>query len=651
MRFLLVLTALVGLGGVTIQDGWAQNNEPFATLYREVLAKAQPDECYYGLGDPRNVLPVVPPAQCQEGGTRKVNQAYVWGLAKSGENLWFGTMANTHCLVLGAFLSNILGPHEVPAWVCEYEDSQLVNPPYNLPAGVADWRPPKLYVYNLGSKTLTPKIPGDAPGMQRLGTTIGIRSAGTMGDVVFLGGPALTGGVNLFAFHTGTGAYIGSANLPGYNNIRRWVVVNGVLYTGVGTSSGGAVLRWNGSAATPFVFEEVGRFDGDAAELAFHEGRLFVGTWPSFLGGGGIGGDMNLAGLWMSPLIPGGGLTSADADSWTKVWEVDDYEPDPVTAATYGMGAMASFDGYLYWGTMHVPFVATYAHFLVYEPEGEDVLEQAIRGTWRAIAIFRGRNFGSISRSVELLYGESFLPVYLPASTPGEPGVWLNLPNRMGLLFGAPRFGASGFGNPYNNYTWTMSVFNGQLFVGTMDWSYLIAQVQEAWPGLDLGSFPEGQHGADLFRFVSSKYAAVAESLNGVGNFANYGIRTVVSDDALYLGMANPMNLLTDPMLGGWELLRLTADTGQGDLYTILPSEGPPGTRFSITVANAASGFGDRKGVVYLGNKKAKVLAWGNTSIHCQVPGKMRAGTYPVKVKPRGQAAITLSQSFTVTSK
>jgi hypothetical protein len=35
----------------------------------------------------------------------------------------------------------------------------------------------------------------------------------------------------------------------------------------------------------------------------------------------------------------------------------------------------------------------------------------------------------------------------------------------------------------------------------------------------------------------------------------------MVADDALYLGMANPMNLLTDPLddkpEGGWELLRL----------------------------------------------------------------------------------------------
>jgi hypothetical protein len=41
----------------------------------------------------------------------------------------------------------------------------------------------------------------------------------------------------------------------------------------------------------------------------------------------------------------------------------------------------------------------------------------------------------------------------------------------------------------------------------------------------------------------------------------------MISDDALYLGMANPMNLLTDPEgnqpLGGWELIRLGSVAGE----------------------------------------------------------------------------------------
>jgi hypothetical protein len=135
-----------------------------------------------------------------------------------------------------------------------------------------------------------------------------------------------------------------------------------------------------------------------------------------------------------------------------------------------------------------------------------------------------------------------------------------------------PLWGVSGFGNFYNNYTWTMEVFDDQLFVGTMDWSYLL---DEGLPlileylGIPPDTpilLPEGEHGADLYHFSSADVPAEAESLDGVGNPTNYGIRTMLSADALYLGMANPMNLLTDPddalPEGGWELLRLLRPAG-----------------------------------------------------------------------------------------
>lgn len=50
------------------------------------------------------------------------------------------------------------------------------------------------------------------------------------------------------------------------------------------------------------------------------------------------------------------------------------------------------------------------------------------------------------------------------------------------------------------------------------------------------------------------------KSLSGVGNYSSYVIRTMVAEeDALFLGMANPMNLQTDSTddrpEGGWELI------------------------------------------------------------------------------------------------
>jgi hypothetical protein len=521
------------------------------SLERELLAKAAPDECYAGIG---NIYPPGPPCGL---GFPKVNQAFVWGLAKTDDSLWFGTAPNAPCLVFGGYLSVTL-PHETDSWVCEFGESQY-SPP--LPEVYGDWRPPHIYLYDLQSQTLSEKSLVDP----LFYTTSGIRSAGVLGSIVILGGPSLTGGINLFAFHTKTQAYLGSINLPEFTNIRKWLLVNGVLYTAVRNADGsGNVLRWQGDATNPFQYEIVGNLASEGAELAFHQGRIFVSTWPYLKAN-----PPALAGLYMSPILPEEGLTAADSDAWQKVWQSTDYEPDPVTAATYAGGALASFDGYLYWGTMHVPFVATLAHINVYgEPETQLDLLNTILRTHRAISIFRGKDFGTASEEITLLYGEIYLSVYNFDPQSGT-GVWKFAVNKMNA---EPLWGKSGFDNFYNNYTWTMAVFHDQLYVGTMDWSYLfqdgLALLVEYIFGLPIDpnipvDFPTPlNYGADLYRFSSFNSPAIAESLDGVGNYSNYGIRTMISEDALYLGTANPMNLMTDPSddkpEGGWELLRLS---------------------------------------------------------------------------------------------
>ena len=108
-----------------------------------------------------------------------------------------------------------------------------------------------------------------------------------------------------------------------------------------------------------------------------------------------------------------------------------------------------------------------------------------------------------------------------------------------------------------------MEVFDNQLFVGTMDFLYLgAAGIRDEFDfPPELTQLFEDFYGADLWRFRSRDFPADPVSLSGVGNFTNYGVRTMVSDDHLYLGMANPMNLLTDPAddmpEGGWELIKL----------------------------------------------------------------------------------------------
>ena len=516
------------------------------------------------------------------GGQPKVNQAYVWGLVKNGTNVWFGTIANTHCLVMGSYLGLSI-PNENLSWVCEFGNS-TTSP--LLPAPLRDFRSPKVYIYNTTTDTLTDKTPliiaAGAPHSTRLNATIGLRSAGSIGNLVILAGPSLAGGINLFAFNGLTGAFINSTTLIAFNDIRKWLVVNGVLYTTVGNSgscAGGSVLRWTGTIANPFTYDVVGNLDSTGAELAVHEGRLFVATWP----------DCALAGLYMSPVIPVGGLTNANAGGWTKVWKADDYEPDPTVAGTYGGGALYSFEGYLYWGTMHVPFLATVsaASSLDLDADGSgsvdtDELLTTALGTYRAINIFRGRNFATTPQ-LEVLYGLQYLPVYDATAknyTIANDSLHQNkMPNPV------PKWGLPGFGNFFNVYTWSMAEYNDRLFIGTFDWSYLLAQgfleigfdsmatpplpPEQAQIIADLYNqikeyqvqFPWYVWGADLYRIDSSNGPAIPEDVAGLGNFTNYGIRNMIHGSGLYIGMANPMNLLTDPNdelpEGGWELISL----------------------------------------------------------------------------------------------
>ncbi len=526
----------------------------------ELLAKAAPDECYNGIGAPyTGTVPDCPDGQ------PKVNQAYVWGMTAystpTDSTIWFGTAPNVHCLVLGSYLG-LNSPFETDSYVCEFGDSQIAQAAPAL-GSLGDRRPAKLYIYDLLTDSLTDVTPAGPPASLRLNNTIGIRSATTFGDYVFFAGPAFTGGINIFLFDAANRTLIAAGNVPGYTNIRKWLVVDGVLYTAVGKANGGAVLRYTGDPtdpATRFQFEEVGNLDADGAEIALHDGRLFVNTWPSSLL------TPTVAGLWMSPEIQAGGLTTADAPNWQKVFSYDEYEPDPVLAFTYGGGALMSYGGDLFWGTMHVPFLSTLAHFNarggLYDPiDGpteEEILE-ALLATQRSITIFQGRNFGTPEQAVEVAYGLPELPAFDAVAI-----AWYLEPNGIGL----PKYGPAGFGNFFNNYTWSMSIHDNQLFVGTMDWSYLVGELLQEFlnelvlpPEIQL-QLPVATYGADLFVFTEPSAPAWPFSLNGVGNYSSYGIRNMLSDaSGVYLGMANPMNLLTDPYddkpEGGWELLHL----------------------------------------------------------------------------------------------
>ena len=580
----------------------------------DILGKAVPDECFGGITNPPSLPPpYVPlgPSGCPNGMKPKVNQAYVWGLTQTNQDWWFGTAANVNCLVEGVFLQRT-DAYETSAWACEFGQSGFRaalaqrTPPVLLPPAIGYWRPSLILrkpmnggpIVNMGARM-------DSLAQSRLSQTIGLRSAGNFNGVVLLAGPALNplDGLYIFAFNANTQGFIGSTNIPGYSNIRKWIVAQGALYTTVAVQGGtGALLKWTGSINAPFALSQVGTTPSEGAELIEHAGRIFVGTWPYL-----NGQTVTYAGLFETPLLPNSGGLPASNAPLTKIWDARAYEPDPLVASTYGGGAMASYMGHLVFGTMHVPGVATQLQLRFYSSYYNSITDPtqlqaetflALLATQRAIAIFSVEGLGANPQpsSISLLYGQAYLPVFNPSNHQ-----WVLQRNNSNL---EPSLGPSGFGNPFNNYTWTMALAgDASLYVGTMDWLYLLEQGVLAQYGVSLPtnyteldqwlneierlqpqSSPliqsvEGylagirgtingaradflSPGADLAKFQGLAKPAVIVSNNGLGNYLNYGFRTMIgSQSQLIIGTANPMNLMTSSAnnlpKGGWELLRL----------------------------------------------------------------------------------------------
>jgi len=538
-----------GIASTEGRSGYGEH-EDSRDLVQSLLAKAAPDECFAGIG-----VNYPSGSPCPEGSQPKTNEGYAWGMTQTSNAMWIGTGSNVQCLVEGTYL-NSTNPTQNADAVCEMGQS-MGSRLNSVPAGLGDFRPPHAYRYDIKTKSKVNLVASlSGADLTRLSSTIGFRAAGTNGKVVYFAGPSFNG-INLFAFSASNGSFLGSTSLTSFTNIRSFVFVKNALYTGVANrTGGGSVLRFDGTTAAPFAFTTVGsNIDGEVATLATHKGRIYVSTWPN---AGNSGSPAAASSLWMSPKLPERGLTTSNAGSWSKVWSVNAYEPDPVVAATYGGGALQSFNGKLYWGTMHVPMVSAAAKWKVYgAPENQTQAIADVLGTYRAVSLFSVDDFAARNPKVELLYGQGYMPVFDPTYN-GTFGGWKIAAGPMG----APKMGLSGFGNPFNNYVWSMSVYKNQLFIGTMDWSYLAAQSLPADlvnTGITLGdiTLPSASSffGADLFRLGEDSSKAKAVSMNGLSNNLNYGIRTMESTkDGLYLGTANPMNLSP---VGGWELIKL----------------------------------------------------------------------------------------------
>jgi hypothetical protein len=589
---------------------------PIRTGYQaELLARAQPDEYYYGVGSNANtyVAEGIDLGACflSNGLPKpKINESYIWGMARAGRKLYIGTVANGNALAAAGYgsLGGMAMPASADFGLVQEFGASYYGQTQGIAAPFGDWRPPRICRYDLDEhtfETLNQTLPPDA--LAILMQLEGLRAAGAVPPsprnprgLVVLAGPRIqadVGGVGFFFFDGTSGDFLGATLRPEFSNIRRMVACNDDLYAAVqntGPDGFGSVIRivnTRRSPRFPADIEIVGNLDQGGADIAAHDGRLFVTTWPGYLEGGQLNIQEPLqfiqraAGLWMSPPVPRTGLTPVHRGAWTKVWHVNLYDPDPLMAATYAGGALASFDGWLYFGTMHGEMTQALPYKMMHNlpesrpPDGAapgspaftDWLANRSPGAvypriFRYSSIFRARNFRTLRALLgvpveaggefELLYGYHTVQAWNPTSLAWE--------TRTNVLNQTPLMGPAGLGSE-SRYVWSMAVFDQRLYVGTLG-PLLIAHGtlgEEALYRTALAD-PTAKRGAALLMLPSSRagtFLPVSES--GLGNPCNYGIRTLVpTDEALYVGTANAYNLMADPdddlPDGGWELLKLT---------------------------------------------------------------------------------------------
>jgi hypothetical protein len=548
-------------------------------LNQQLVAAAQPDECFQSIGGPRPAPP------CAAGFQPKWNSQYAWGYARSGDFTYFGTGVGP-CGAPSALTGVVYQPWQAEEEVCEMgmgPSAALLGP------ANGDNRTPKIYRINANTDQIEDITPQDADTQNLLGLAwVGIRGGAALGiagdrDVVFLGEqvvrPNTAGaiqGIALFAFDGATGQYLGNSGiLSQYAGFREGATVNGDLYIavrlagGAAVGAGGAVLKWTGDKTNPFQFDVVGGpFPNDIGYINVHNGQLVLSGWNNVVGRTPIGPIWGggPAPVRMSPVVPQGGLTTATADpsNWPVIFDWGQYDPDPILAKTIFWGDAVSWKGNLYIGSYENSGPISLAGALwnqVGRPTSDLAKIADLTQASRPATVFEIKNPGQPNQQVSLLYGEALLPVFDQTT-----GRWTVRPNN---LHQVPRLGPSGFtGNPLNIYNWNWVVLGDRLYMATADINNPGTFVPMATQIFDLGPVGQAvtdaslrvnfalQGGGDLWRLDSPNTPAVPEDTRGFGNQLNFGLRFITvheSQGFFYGGTAGAYNLKK-----GWQVIKFT---------------------------------------------------------------------------------------------
>ena len=528
----------------------------------DTIAKAPFDGCHFGIGHMLNTYKFSGVDTCEcinAGGKPKVNGAYPWGVVQVGDNIIWGTINNILCMPSWRTMTSISSnnAYENECWVCEYEMGRRKNAGAN-----GDIMRPRVYKYN----TKTGFVDDITPSYNKatvLEDCLGLRSAATHNGVVFLGGPGLdsnagqTSTTSAFIAMDTEGNYLGQSAMNDVDgctvtNVRRWLVHDNVLYCAVGIKdkngvNKGAILRWYGDVKDPFNFRIIGYVANDAGEICFHNGRLYVGGWPTT--------NLQQSAIFESPLVPEGGFEPNQAVEWEIKWKMDQYEPNPLCRQFEQCSMLRSYKGKLYWSMWFVQYgILQFLEALKVDPATPKGVASLL-ALFRQATLWRTDDFSK----VEMLYGEDRLPNVNVLT--GE--VILPQPNVSGYR---SVYGRAGFDRQFTAYMWASAEYNDQLYIGTMTTEALLQpavrntnnpkhQLALSMATSLLG-VNEANKGYELYRFKDNDSPAETVSQDGFGNHAQYGIRNIVlnSDSTeMYIGTASPFNV---DKHGGWRMLR-----------------------------------------------------------------------------------------------
>jgi len=554
------------------------------------VAKAQKDGCFFSVGNENNQYAakgIDIEACLAEGGNPKANQSYIWCSTEEAGKLFYGTASNYLCQSFMNFSRND-SLHD-NCLACEWKYS-MFGAQNDLIGFYGDFRPPHAYVFDPETGEHIDITPYEDPLLQH---TLGLRAAGSIDSIVFFAGPGMgknpgeLQGIRIFAFDAITNDFLESVQLDSLlaeyhlqpDNVRRCACVNESLYIGLSAKDLkeenkkiGIVLKWTGNRHDLFKCQLVARVPGPVNEITLHNDRLYLHTWPTINMGHANSDEVKIesvSSIYMSSKIEACGLTEDHIDSWEKVWDYSKYDPDDFVWQAYSGGKMISYNGYLYYGTLHMPM----ANFLMMKLKKDDAstweMLNGLLGSHRAITVFRCKDFSLKEPEVEIVFGMEELPVY-----DTEKKKWKTEANKLNKK---PLSGPMGIWSPFNHYTWSMEELDGKLFIGTKSFFRMVPEMVSAMSDKMVSRLqkridttkcirseiinvsglyiPSNWVGGDLFYLTKDSNIPLNITSDGFGNQYNYGMRSMTRiRDKLYVGTANPYNLTEK---GGYELIEV----------------------------------------------------------------------------------------------